>query len=44
MAYKTGLRYNIELRLDLGIRGLRISSRSNLESGPLFAEVWSGDV
>ena len=29
----------IELRLNLGIRGLKIASRSNLESGPQLAEV-----
>ena len=29
----------IELRLNLGIRGLKIMSKTNLESGPRFAEV-----
>ena len=29
----------IELRLDLGIRGLKIALRTNLKSGPRFAEV-----
>ena len=29
----------IELRLDLGIRGLKIASRTNLKLGPRFAEV-----
>ena len=31
---------NIELRLDLGTRGLKIASTLNLKSGPRFAKVW----
>ena len=30
----------IELRIDIDIRALKIASRTNLESGPQFAEVW----
>ena len=30
----------IELQLNLGIRGLKIASKSNLESGPRFTKVW----
>ena len=32
--------FNIELRLDLGYRLLRLDSRTNLESVPRFAEIW----
>ena len=32
--------FNIELRLDLGYRLLRLDSRTNLESVPRFAKIW----
>ena len=32
--------FNIELRLDLGYRLLRLDSRMNLESVPRFAKIW----
>ena len=34
----------IELRLNFGIRGLKIASRANLESGPRLAEVCSQSI
>ena len=34
----------IQLQLDLGIRGFKITSRTNLESGPWFTEVWPGGL
>ena len=39
-----GLSDIMELRLHLGIRGLKFASTTNLKTGPSFAEIWNTEL